>query len=590
MEKLKLCCISRIVLVFSVLFFLTCCINPDYDLGNLVKHEVNILEDISLPIGDIDMLTLEQVLFKDGELPQSVRKNEAGDLYLDLFSETFTSSFYVPSSFCLNNFDFDGVYIDLQTGAMAGQSTASLPQMTIAYSSLNSGKPFEVISPIEVVSSLPSELYDVKNIDLDAAMKCYLQVIGAPVTLKSGFEIVFPDFICLEKGDNVTAYSVVNGHILRFNSDYRLEDANVNFDNTLELSVLFDRINIPAGSVKTDYRGSRYISIEDIVKMTGDFSFNTKDVSVVPENLRLIFWMNFKISPVKSAEVSLDIDMSIDDQNIAISQIPDIFKGKNVCVDLYNPQMTLDVVNSTPLPFTMTADILADNAAGSTNKLSLSASDGLAISAASTGSYVISRRAVQVPSGTVNIVKPAISELVKSMPENIAIRNCNIQIPKDFITIQVGKVYSASVDYAVTSPLAFGEDLSLSFTQDVKNIGIELDANIKSAIFDMDLVNSIPVDFVLSAVCIDKNGNEVTGTEVTLDKEIKAGSQNSPVTTSLKLEIKNKTGKLQIEALRLTMQANAPDAAYVGIPLNEKQGFEIKDLVLTLPDGIGLEF
>ena len=76
---------------------------------------------------------------------------------------------------------------------------------------------------------------------------------------------------------------------------------------------------------------------------------------------------------------------------------------------------------------------------------------------------------------------------------------------------------------------------------------------------------------------------------MTLDKEIKAGSQNSPVTTSLKLEIKNKTGKLQIEALRLTMQANAPDAAYVGIPLNEKQGFEIKDLVLTLPDGIGLE-
>ena len=98
MEKLKLCCTSRIILAFSALFFLTCCINPDYDLGNLVKHEVNILEDISLPIGDIDMLTLEQVLFKDGELPQSVRKNEAGDLYLDLFSETFQTSFNVPSS------------------------------------------------------------------------------------------------------------------------------------------------------------------------------------------------------------------------------------------------------------------------------------------------------------------------------------------------------------------------------------------------------------------------------------------------------------------------------------------------------------
>ena len=103
-------------------------------------------------------------------------------------------------------------------------------------------------------------------------------------------------------------------------------------------------------------------------------------------------------------------------------------------------------------------------------------------------------------------------------------------------------------------------------------------------------MNSIPVDFVLSAVCIDQNGNEVSETEVSLDKEIKAGSQYSPVTTSLKLEIRNKTGKLQIEGLRLTMQANAPDAEFVGIPLNENQGFEIKDLFITLPDGIGLEF
>lgn len=590
MEKLKLCCSSRIIMIVSLLFFLTCCINPDYDMDKVVTDKATVFENISLPVGDVEKLTIEQVLFTDGEQSPLIKKNEAGDLYLDIFSENFKSSFNVPSSFNLDNFDFDDVYVDLHTGALAGLNTSVLPQQTISYSSINGGKPFEVVSPLDVHTSLPSELYDVRKIDLDAVMKCYLQIAGAPVTLKNGFEIIFPDFIFIEKSDNVAAYSVVDGHTLRFSSDYSLGDANINNNNTLELSVLFDHISIPAGSVKTNDLGSRYISIDDSIKMKGDFSFNTKDVSVVPENLRLTFWMNFKMSPVKSAEVSLDINMSIDDQNITLGQIPEIFKGENVCVDLYNPQMAIDVVNSTPLPFSMTTDIIANNAAGATNTLSLSASDGLSVSAGSTGHYVISRRAVQTPSGTVNIVKPAIGDLIKSMPEEIAIRNCKIQIPKEFVTVEVGKSYSASIDYAVTSPLAFGEDLSLSFTQDIKNLGLNLEANIKSAVFEMNLVNSIPVDFVLSAVCIDEYGNEVSGTEVSLDKEIKAGSQDSPVTTPLKLEIKNTTGGLQIEALRLTMQANAPEASFVGIPLNEKQGFEIKDIVLTLPDGIGIEF
>ena len=74
-----------------------------------------------------------------------------------------------------------------------------------------------------------------------------------------------------------------------------------------------------------------------------------------------------------------------------------------------------------------------------------------------------------------------------------------------------------------------------------------------------------------------------------MDAEIKAGSQNSPVTNCVKFEIRPAGGKLNIDGLRLTMHANAPEGSLLGFPLNEKQGFEIKDIVLILPDGIGID-
>jgi hypothetical protein len=187
-------------------------------------------------------------------------------------------------------------------------------------------------------------------------------------------------------------------------------------------------------------------------------------------------------------------------------------------------------------------------------------------------------------------VKPVIGEMISSVQKKLALRNCNISVPDDLVKVSVGKNYTASVEYSVSSPLAFGEDLSLSFTQVVEDLGLSLDYDVKSVTFEMDIINSIPVDFNLDVTGLDKNGNELSGTKVSLNGEIKGGSHLAPVTSPLKLEIKNSNGKMELESLRLTMSATAPDAEYVGVQLNEKQGFEIKNMVMTLPDGIGVKF
>ena len=584
MENINHVVLRLMLLSLSIFLYLTSCINPEYDMDKVLDNETTILENLYIPLGSVDKLTLEQILFTDAEMPQAINKNEDGDLYLNVFSDKFSSSYHVPTSFYLNNFEFEGLNLNMYTDEFAGMNTSSLPAQNITYSSLNGGKPIDVNGRLDIYTSFPSEIYDVKDIQLASKMKCYFQDSGAPVTIKKGFEIIYPDFVHLEKSDNIAAYTVVDGHILHFNSDVRLD-----INETLELLVLLDSIRIPAGSVKTDARGGRFISIEDSIRMTGDLSFYTKDVSVIPEVISLMFWMNYNMSQVKSAEVSLDVNLDIADQDIRISEIPEIFAGKNSCVDLYNPQMAVDIVNSTILPCSMTADIVANNDSGAELKLSLNKSDGLSVAAGATANYVISRREIPASGGAVNIVKPVIGDMIKDIPEKISIKNCSIEVPKDFVVIEVGKLYQASVGYDVTAPLAFGEDLSFSFSQDIKNLGLEIEAEIRAVVFELNLINSIPLDFGLTAKCIDENGNEVTDTNVLMDAEIKAGSQNSPVTNCVKFEIRPAGGKLNIDGLRLTMHANAPEGSLLGFPLNEKQGFEIKDIVLILPDGIGID-
>ena len=66
----------------------------------------------------------------------------------------------------------------------------------------------------------------------------------------------------------------------------------------------------------------------------------------------------------------------------------------------------------------------------------------------------------------------------------------------------------------------------------------------------------------------------------------KAGSHLSPSVNPLKLEIRDSDGRLNVDALRMTLHAKAPAAEFIGVPLNANQGIEIKDIVLTLPEGI----
>ena len=72
---------------------------------------------------------------------------------------------------------------------------------------------------------------------------------------------------------------------------------------------------------------------------------------------------------------------------------------------------------------------------------------------------------------------------------------------------------------------------------------------------------------------------------ITVSKAVAAGTHTSPVTTEVTLMIKSKSGTIAFDGLQLSMKANG-SSALTGVALNENQGFDIKDLIITLPEGI----
>ena len=172
------------------------------------------------------------------------------------------------------------------------------------------------------------------------------------------------------------------------------------------------------------------------------------------------------------------------------------------------------------------------------------------------------------------------------MPDRFRVHDVDIKQASDFISINAGTTYNVTLGYNVYAPLSFGKDLSLTFTQDIENLGLDYeDVGIASLTLDMVLVNTIPLTFEISAVCLDEEGNEIRQTRIKMSDSIKAGSPESPMELPLTITVENDLDGLNIDGLRLQMTAKS-NAEYEGICLNNKQGFEINDIVLSLPDGV----
>ncbi|MBR2163153.1 MAG: hypothetical protein IJ954_04680 [Bacteroidales bacterium] len=574
MKRLNFYSLCLGLIAIPTLTIFTSCVNEEYDLDKEIDMEMTLLKNVSLPVGNIEKFTLAEILeIETSENSTGIIIDENGDYMLNFSGEKIESQIEIPS---MNMADggtiesepievvFPTVDFDIIDGVIV--------EKEIVYSEAT-GSPLETELMLDFNTTFPKEVVDIKEVTVDSRMIVNIGTSEGRIYIKPGFTIEFPDNIYLSLSDNTVGYKIENAHKVVFTEA-------VSTDVSLNLHL--DKITIPAGMVKDSS-----LKMNEEVSVSGDFYLNTLDFSDIPSDLRVFVNASISDLNVKSATVKLGLSTEIPGVEVQISDMPEFLAGDKVNLDLYNPMIGFRVVNNSPLLLNFSADMTAYN--GKTDPvMSLGEDPEISIDGLSTSEYLISRRAVQTSAQVKNLVMPEIADFISIIPEKLSVDNIQIDTPEDFITVESGKSYSAEFEYWLDTPLSFGNALNFEYTIDINDLGLDFDGNVKSAALAFEMVNSIPLNLTLDAVAIDSEGNVINGMTLGLDKQIVSGTHKEPVTTPVSLQLNNSNDRFTLDGLRLTVKAAGPAESQVGTALNSNQGLEIRNLSLSVPDGITL--
>lgn len=565
--------------VICMIMTVSSCVNEEYDMSEGIDMEMTLLKNAVIPVGDVEKILIENMLTID-EDDEVITVDKDGNYSLN-FAATGTNAEMQAPEVILKDITSEPVIVNMHTGRFAGLNFGTVSEV-ISYKEIH-GSETSFSMDIEIDQDLPSQVKGIRKVlftPVEEQLSMQFSIEDGTVYIAEGYEIVFSDHIHLAplSTDDYT----VAGSSITFNKDIKVTGGS-----PYKCSFHIDDFSFGNDEVVVSGNSARLV-YTDNVAFRGEIFALTSDFTTVPKNLTFVVNAGIHDLSIESAELKVDFDVNIDDTSFGFSEMPEFLAGDDVCIDLYNPQLRFTIGNGTPAPFSISAHVSAYKDNNEVAALDLGPYD---VNAESSSNVVITRRETGLDyarpdEDCIEYIVPELGDFFKSLPEIVTVSNVNLTTPDQYFKIAPGKVYDARFDYEFTAPLAFDKDLFLDFTQDIKDLNLNFNTGIKSASLGMVIVNSVPADFTISATGIDNDGNIIPDMTLTVDKVIAAGSHTSPTETSLTLTLKSASKTLELNGLRLDMKAKAGDSKYHGITLNKNQGLELKDIVLTLPDGI----
>ena len=643
----------------ALILFACSCVNEEYDLNNGIDGTVDIQGSISLPIGNTEFIPIGDFLELDQEDQESilVADPQTGDYKLYIESEEPIAPdepIEVPQiTIDGDNLLPDGgvIYEGIELGSLVTDLTAHLPDdydipedVRTKLNKLVSEMPPQRIAdtPISInedISDVTDIVKAIKDIELDAPIELSISIVRkdyldkGKVSLKgvdgAPFTITFPDFITLAYDDD--KLTIEDGHILSF------ESLEVDADNPQNSTFSFNLESIDMSSFEEGQGmvGNELIVNDEIsmseFKIDLDLADFAETVGEIPDAIDIDISLNVSDVFVKSVSAVLDPSVNVEPQKIEIGDLPEFITGEDVVLDLYNPVIRLDVKASdnTDFPdnfpaFNLSASLDAFREDGTSTMDSPIELGGVSAPIEikeGTNHVIVSRRGVehedvaQLDEYYDYIEIEELGDLVKTIPSYIEISNVSASVPHegsdgnwsdgDYTTIAFPEssygepsslVYDIEVDYSIEVPLAFGNDLSLSYSTDFngwnENFNSTSDTDytldIKEALIKFEFINSIPLALDLSADAIDVDGEIIDDIKVTLEGSLDAGNIGAETSSDVTVKILATPEALErFDGLRLNMEATS--GGTVGVPLNENQGVKLEKITASIQGGIQMD-
>lgn len=583
------------------------CVNPDYDLSKGVDMDMTLLPNCTLPLGNMASISVANLF---GDLDSTgIVVAENGDLSLALGAGEASSAYDLPPiDMGEDGFTSGNTIVRFQTGISSEEvpedSDAEIHFGDLDQEDKGEDSALETHIEIEVDKELPKEIRDIKVINMDKATIDYVFEVseGGIVHLKDGFTLEFPHYMVLDKMDEMDTYELLDDYIVRFTEDVRVSE-----NEPLVLKFRFVSLHgheyDEQGNVTVDLLDFQEVCDEDGNKtatrilhkdnldIKGDLYLKHKDYADarinIPSVVDLKMYVVMDHLEMTTAEMKLDLNLEVEPQTIETGFNGEMFSDDDIVIDLYNPSMMLSIDNSSPMSMNVNADITS--CSGNHRKtihIGDLETEPILIPADDEEEFCISQRGNERGNKAKEVVTEDFGDIIKDKPEQIEIHNVLIEPDDNFIFVEAECSFRVDIDYEFVAPLAFGEDLSITFAYEIP-LASDSSLELGSCILGMNMENTIPLDFHITAQAVDAEGNVIEDADVDIDLVLKGGTLDEPTVTPVEISV-NSDGSSPVHSLMLNLKASVPEGME-GVTLNEADGINLKDMSLTLPDGITLD-
>lgn len=551
------------------------CVNEAYDLENLDGTAV-ILKDVAMPIGNLDEIKITDIMSFDGT--SMVSKDSEGNLFFqfkssDSFAESIeVKAFEIPFTNNAANSHTE----TFETGPLAGKNGSDFPDNEILL-------PQQFKKAIHIDATLPPEVVDAEYVELAVSMNYTFKVSEGKAYVKKDFNLSFPEWMTIAKADDNDAYSVTD-NVVKFDKEVSIEK-----EKPFELKLLITKVEFPKGTIQNGNVNFDEADEANMIEVNGNISMKAVDFPIIPATLKVEMALSFKDFTVKKSKVSLDMSLNFAGQSINLPAYPDFFTAEGLVFDINDIFLNLNIKNNLPVGLELDADFQTYKGATLLDNIHIGANP---TQGTGTSEIIIPAKTenTQIQFSKLGkdgaIALPAIGEMLTSQPDKIQVSDVTISSLRDWVVITPGDTYDCSLGYELYAPLAFGKDFRFKYDMDFSDLAMDLtDYGINTATLSLNVTNSIPLNFALSAKALDESNQPVEGLSLEVVGDVAAGVHGNPSKSAVELRLKSDSNSVNFNSLALSLTATGPGENHLGTSLNEKQGLKIEGLSLRLPEG-----
>ena len=467
------------------------------------------------------------------------------------------------------------------------------------------------------IPGFPELIKTFKKADLDGNFVLTLVPAGIPFNkfvFKKDTEISFPAFLKFSSCSNQD-FTIVDGYKLVANKDvdvpigtglsFTLALQSLDMGNGVatsgSLALLGDvAVNGTISINPADFNGqTEEIDLASYPVLTSLLSGEgSHNIVMVKENTSLgnfIVTCNYSASNValKDATIQLSKDaIPAFDGNYGfdVGSLPKELSADGNTVELSDVQVNISVNSTLPFDFDLSAKLDAiGNRQYSLGPLSFAAD--------SETKYVLGDFDKDETVNGINYKKVAdLGKILSPIPSRIEVKDFAIDYDESqWITVESGENYGGTFVAGVKAPVSFTSNTSLSLGYEMNDLDVDLSVAgdfIKGdtrAVIKLQAINEIPFKFGLTVTAQDADKKPISGVTITPQViEIAAGKLGQPATTNPEISIVFPSGSKIIKSISIDFTATV-DSEHAGTPLNKNQSLTLKNVKLSLPDGVTMD-